>query len=64
MNIKATPTEFELHSADCELVAKLSMFDEECSTIEIRSVVSPETWPELSAAILEALKQMHPEVEK
>lgn len=64
MNIKATPTEFELYSADGELVAKLSMFDEGCSAVEIRSVVSPDTWPELSAAILEALKQMHPEVEK
>lgn len=61
MSIQVTPTRFELHYPHEELAATIEMFDAECSHIEIKSVVSPATWPELSDAICKALKQMHPE---
>lgn len=61
MSIQITPTRFELHYPHEELAATVEMFDAECSHIEIKSVVSPATWPELSDAICQALKQMHPE---
>lgn len=57
--ITATPTQFELHN-EADLLAKIEMLDAHASNIEIKTVVSPGTWPELSAAIAGALAQMHP----
>ena len=60
MTIESTPTKFEIY--DCKnLIAKVKMFDDVASSIKIKTFVSPETWPELSDAILDALKLMHPE---
>lgn len=59
--ITATPTSYEIYDDDAQLMlAKIVMFDEGASSVEIVTVVDPASWPELSAAILDALKQMHP----
>lgn len=60
--ITATPSSYEIYDDDArQALAKIVMFDEGASTVEIVTVVDPASWPELSAAILYALKQMHPE---
>lgn len=59
--ITATPTSYEIYDDDAQqALAKIAMFDEGASNVEIITVVDPASWPELSAAILDALKQMHP----
>lgn len=60
MTIESTPAKFEIYDGQ-SLIAKVKMFDDVASNIKIKTLVSPETWPELSDAILSALKQMHPE---
>lgn len=60
MTIESTPTKFEIYDGQT-LIAKVKMFDDVASNIKINTLVSPETWPELSGAILEALRLMHPE---
>lgn len=60
MTIESTPTKFEIYDGQ-SLLAKVKMFDDAASSIKIKTLVSPGTWPELSDAILDALKQMHPE---
>ena len=60
MTIESTPTKFEIYDGQ-SLLAKIKMFDDVASSIKIKTLVSPGTWPELSDAILDALKQMHPE---
>lgn len=63
MTIESTPTKFEIYDGQTLLV-KVKMFDDVASNIKINTLVSPETWPELSDAILDALKQMHPEIQE
>ena len=59
--ITATPTSYEIYDDDAkEMLAKIVMFDEGASNVEITTEVDPASWPELSAAIFAALKQMHP----
>jgi len=60
MTIESTPTKFEIYDGQT-LIAKVKMFDDAASTVKIKTLVSQETWPELSDAILGALNQMHPE---
>jgi hypothetical protein len=60
MTLKLYPTKIEIHDDEVQqLMATVEMFDEACSDIEIKTVCCPESWPELSDAILEALKMMH-----
>lgn len=60
--ITATPTSYEIYDDDAqEMHAKIVMFDEGASNVEITTLVDPASWPELSAFILAALKQMHPD---
>lgn len=59
--ITATPTSYEIYDDDAQqALAKIVMFDEGASNVEITTVVDPALWIELSAVILDALKQMHP----
>jgi hypothetical protein len=52
-----TPTEIEI-SDSVGLLARVEMFDEFCASVEVKTVVSVESWPELSAAIAESLRMM------
>ena len=63
MTIESTPTKFEIYDGQT-LIAKVKMFDDVASSIKIKTLVSPETWPELSDAILRALRKMHPEIQE
>lgn len=59
--IEITPTRMELYDSEMQyLVAVIEMFDEGASSVEIKTVVNPDSWPALSDAILAALRQMHP----
>ena len=59
--IEITPTRMELYDSETQdLVAVIEMFDEGASSVGIKTVVNPDSWPALSNAILAALKQMHP----
>jgi len=57
--ITATPVKFEIYDGE-EWLATLDMFDEGGSHIEIKTVVAPANWPELSSVIQDALELMHP----
>lgn len=56
--ITATPVKFEIHDGG-ELLAVVDMSDEGGSNVEIKTVVAPSNWPELSSVIQGALEQMH-----
>lgn len=56
-----TPVEFEIHDSSQELLAKVSMFDGESATVEIKTVVNSESWSKLSAVIQAALNDMFEE---
>ena len=62
MTYTATPTQFEIYDDDDpqELAAKIMMQDEVASTIEIRTCVNPDNWPDLAEEIMQALTKMHP----
>lgn len=55
--IKIFPTEIEAYQ-DGSPVFKVTAQDEFCAEVEINTWQSAESWPETSAAILEALKMM------
>lgn len=63
--ITATPTKFEVHEDvdGGDLLATIEMMDEVASNIEIKTCVSPDSWPELARVIQVALDQMHPKKE-
>lgn len=62
--ITATPTSYEINDDETkDVLAKISMFDEGASTVEIITAVDAESWLELSAAIYAALMVMHPKKE-
>jgi hypothetical protein len=63
MNIKITPTRFEIEDQH-GLLATVKMFDGYSSTIKIKTVNNHTSWPALSAAIQQALEQMHSEVKE
>ena len=58
--ITSFPVAFEIYD-EKELIAKISMFDEGASSVEIMAVNNPSSWQEVSRAIFFALKAMHPE---
>ena len=62
MTYTATPTLFEIYADDDpqELAAKIEMQDEAASTIEIRTCVNPDNWPDLAETIMQSLMKMHP----
>jgi hypothetical protein len=62
MTYTATPTRFEIYADDDpqELAAKIEMQDEIASTIEIRTCVNPDNWPDLADTITQTLLKMHP----
>lgn len=57
MTLEITPVKFEIHES-FDLLATVNMADTSCAEVGIKTVVSVESWPELSAAILTALKEM------
>ena len=57
--ITATPVKFEIYDGT-ELLAVLDMFDEGGSHVDIKTIVAPINWGELSSVINDALAQMHP----
>ena len=62
--ITATPTSYEIYDDELkELLAKITMFDEGASHVEIVTVVDAESWIELATVIRDALKKMHPKKE-
>ena len=62
MTCTATPTRFEIYADNDpqELAAKITMQDECASTIEIRTCVNPDNWPDLAETIMQTLMKMHP----
>lgn len=63
MTITSTPTSYEIYDDDAKmLLAKITMFDEGASEVEIHGVNNATSWSELSAHIYDALRIMHPEV--
>lgn len=60
MTIKVYPTKMCGYDGIGDCVFTLDTFDEVCATLKIDTSVSPAYWPELSEAILAALKQMFP----
>jgi len=62
MTYTATPVQFEIYADDDpqELAAKIVMQDEVASTIEIRTCVNPDNWPDLADTITQTLLKMHP----
>lgn len=60
MTITVQPTHFEIYDGE-ELLAKVEMFDEGASHVDIKTVVSPSNWHDLSVAITQALEKLHPE---
>lgn len=52
-----TPTQIEI-TDETGLLARVEMFDEVCASVEVKTVVSVESWPVLSAAIADSLRMM------
>lgn len=55
--IKLYPTEIEAHQ-DGSLVFKVTAQDEFCAEVEFSTWLTAESWPEVSAAIQQALDMM------
>lgn len=51
-------TQVEIYSDDKKLAARVDCVDEGAATVEIKTVTNGADWIKLSAAILEALKEM------
>lgn len=59
--IRMYPTEFEAVDETENLLFKVVCFDEACSNVEVKTLVTPESWPEISDKILTALRLIHEE---
>jgi len=57
MSIDISPVKIEGYEGQ-DIVFSITMFDEACAEVEIRTLVSVGSWPEISAAILKSLKMM------
>ena len=57
-NLITAPTEFECVNDAGDLIFKISAFDQYCASIEIKSVVTPSGWAEISDQILRCLESM------
>jgi len=55
MIIKMYPTAFEAVDETDDLLFRVLCFDEAVSNVEIKTLVTPESWLELSAKVHEAL---------
>ena len=54
-----TPTHFEICDDDKQVVAKVAMFEGGCAaSVEVVTLVDANSWPDVSAAIGDALVQM------
>ena len=59
--ITATPTSYEIDDDETgEMLAKITMFDEGASSVEIVTCVDAGSWGELAIVIQAALLKMHP----
>lgn len=61
MSLTSTPTSYEIYDECKLLIATITMFDEGASEVVIKGVNNATSWQELSQAIYESLKIMHPE---
>jgi hypothetical protein len=59
MSIKMYPIEFEAVDETEEILFRVRCFDEAVSNVEIKTLVTPESWLELSAKVHEALCAIH-----
>lgn len=60
MAYAASPVQFEIHS-EAGQAAKITAFDEAASEVTLTETVhTPESWRELSQAIDQALRAIHP----
>lgn len=56
------PTAFEaINSETKDLMFLIECQDEFCSTVTIKTPVTPELWTDIAASVLDALKQIHKE---
>ena len=54
-----TPTHFEICDDDKQVVAKVAMFEGGCAaSVEVVTLVDANSWPDVSAAIGDALVKM------
>ena len=58
MIFTAHPVEFEIHDETNTLAAKVTMFDDACATVEIKSVMNRHSFDALVPAIQKALTAM------
>lgn len=57
MTIKVFPTEFELLDEDMdECVVEVKAVDEVAWEVKIKTVVTKESWPEISEAVMKCLQ--------
>jgi|PlaIllAssembly_1097288.scaffolds.fasta_scaffold779679_2 hypothetical protein len=59
--IKMYPIEFEATDETDEMLFRVRCFDEAVSNVEIKTLVTPESWLEISAKVHEALLAIHKE---
>jgi hypothetical protein len=64
MTIKMYPIEFEATDETDEALFKVRCFDEATSSVEIQTLVTPQTWLEIAEKIHDALMLIHPEADK
>ena len=57
--IEMYPVEFEAVDETGDLLFRVKNFDEVCSSVEINTPVTPESWKEIAAKVLEALEAIH-----
>ena len=56
--MKSYPTQFECVGVDGSVLFKIETFDEYCANVQITTVVSKKSWPEISAEIARCLDAM------
>lgn len=64
MKFTACPVVIEIYDDANDVAAKVECFDEAVSTVNVKHTTSPQEWPALSAAIQQALEQIHPSTEQ
>lgn len=60
MSYTICPVVIEIYDDANDVAAKVEAFDEVFSTVTVNDITSPQEWPALSAAIQQALEQIHP----
>lgn len=64
MTIKMYPIEFEAIDETDEALFNVRCFDEFTSSVEIKTLVTPQTWLEIAEKIHDALMLIHPEADE